>query len=366
MFKTRYALPGTPPATLTPLAAGEAFPPEISFLEYDATALTERKVASVEELPAPPLSDGKTRWVEFNGLGDLDALKALGAKYGLHPLTLEDVLNMGQRPKMERYDDYLFIVAQMVYRDGDEGKMIGEQVSLFLSKGLLITVQEDPGNDVFEPVRARLRGNNGMIRKAGADYLAYALLDAIVDHCFPILECIGEGLDRLEDDLVARPGTTAVSALHDYRRTLLQLRRIIWPERDLVNAMLHDDSGLISDATKLYLRDCYDHAVRIMDLVESYREIAGGLLELYLTAVGMRTNEIMRVLTVISAIFIPLTFVAGVYGMNFQKEKLDPAVVAYPMNMPELHMPYGYVICVSLMATMAIGMLIFFRRKRWI
>lgn len=366
MFKTRYPLPGTPPATLTALGPGEGHLPQICLLEYDGTGLTERKVASVEELPPLGVDDGKTRWIEFNGLGDLDALKALGEKYKLHPLTLEDVLNTGQRPKMERYDDYLFIVAQMIYRDTSDERMIGEQVSMFLSKGLLITVQEDPGNDVFEPVRARVRGNSGIIRKSGADYLAYTLLDAIVDHCFPILECIGEGLDELEDEMLARPSTAAVSTLHDFRRTLLQLRRVIWPERDLVNALLHDESGVVSNQTKLYLRDCYDHAVRIMDLVESYREIAGGLLELYLSAVGLRTNEVMRVLTVISAIFIPLTFIAGVYGMNFQKEKIDPATVAYPLNMPELHMRYGYVTCIALMFALAIGMLVFFRRKKWI
>jgi len=225
-------------------------------------------------------------------------------------------------------------------------------------------VQEDPKCDVFEPVRERVRLGKGLIRKMGADYLAYALLDATIDHCFPILECIGEALDELETEMLERPHSDLVSKLHDFRRTLVGLRRAVWPERDLINSLLHDESKIVTDATKVYLRDCYDHAVRIMDLVESYREIAAGLLELYLTAVGMRTNEIMRVLTVISAIFIPLTFIAGVYGMNFDKTK--PENVTMPMNMPELHWAWGYPACLALMLGVSIFQLVLFKRKGWL
>ena len=363
MFKTRYALPGTPPATLTPLAPGEGLPPVIRVMEFAGEHFAERIAASVGELPAPGGSDGMIHWIEFNGLGDLDALKALGEKYDLHPLALEDILNSGQRPKMETFDHHLFIVAQMVYRDPEDGRMVGEQVSMFLCKGMLITVQEDPKCDVFEPVRERVRIGKGLVRKMGADYLAYTLLDAIIDHCFPILESLGEALDELETEMLERPNNALVSQLHDLRRTLVQLRRAVWPERDLINSLLHDESELVCDATKVYLRDCYDHAVRVMDLVESYREIAAGLLELYLTAVGMRTNEIMRVLTVISAIFIPLTFVVGVYGMNFAPE-VDGKKL--PLNMPELYSPYGYVGCWIFMLSAAFGMLYFFRRKKWL
>ena len=296
MFKTRYALPGTPPATLTPLAPGEASLPVIRWMEYDADTFTEHAAASVADLPSPDINDGKTRWIEFNGLGDLDALKALGEKFGLHPLTLEDILHAGQRPKVEPYDNHLFICAMMIYRDSDE-RMIGEQISMILGKNLLITVQEDPKCDVLEPVRTRIRTGKGWIRKTGADYLAYALLDAIIDHCFPILECLGEALEDLETEMLRHPSATCVSTLHDHRRTLLQLRRAVWPERDLVNSLLHDESPFVTTPTKVFLRDCYDHTVRIMDLIESYREISAGLLDLYLSAVGMRTNEIMRVLT---------------------------------------------------------------------
>jgi magnesium transporter len=361
MFKSRYALPGTPPATLTPFAPGEASLPVIRWMEYDAGSLTEHTVQSVAELPPPDAGDGKIHWIEFNGLGDLDALKALGEKYGLHPLTLEDIMHAGQRPKVEPYDDHLFICAMMIYRDEDDGRMIGEQISLILGKGLLISIQEDPKCDVLEPIRQRIRSGKGWIRKMGADYLAYTILDAVIDHCFPILESLGEALEDLETEMLQRPTAACVSSLHDHRRTLVQLRRAVWPERDLVNSLLHDESPFITAPARVFLRDCYDHAVRVMDLIENYREISGGLLELYLSAVGMRTNEIMRVLTVISAFFIPLTFIAGIYGMNFDYKDGEQW-----LNMPELHARYGYPCLLLVMISVVSAMFVFFRRKRWL
>lgn len=361
MFKSRYALPGTPPATLTPLAPGEASLPVIRWIEYDAESLTEHSVSSVAELPPPNAADGKVHWIEFNGLGDLEALKALGEKYDLHPLTLEDVLHAGQRPKVEPYDNHLFIVALMIYRNDADNRMIGEQISMILGTGFLLTIQEDPQYDVLEPIRQRIRSGKGWIRKMGPDYLTYALLDAIIDHCFPILESLGEALEDLETEMLQRPSTECVSTLHDHRRTLVQLRRAVWPERDLVNSLLHDESPFITAPTKVFLRDCYDHTMRIMDLIESYREISAGLLELYLSAVSMRTNDIMRVLTVISAFFIPLTFIVGVYGMNFDYQNGE-----HWLNMPELHSRYGYV-CLWLFMLAVVGaMYLFFRRRRWL
>jgi magnesium transporter len=361
MFKSRYALPGTPPATLTPLAPEEASMTVIRWMEYDADTLTEHIVESVADLPDLNDGDGKVHWIEFNGLGDLEALKALGQKYGLHPLTLEDVLHAGQRPKVEPYDNHLFIVALMIYRDELDNRMLGEQVSLILGKGILISIQEDSKCDVLEPIRQRIRSGKGWIRKMGPDYLTYALLDAIIDHCFPILESLGEALDDLETEMLQRPSAECVATLHDHRRTLAQLRRAIWPERDLLNSLLHDESPLITAPTKVFLRDCYDHTIRIMDLIESYRELSAGLLELYLSAVSMRTNEIMRVLTVISAFFIPLTFIVGIYGMNF-----DNKDGKHWLNMPELHSRYGYV-CLWLFMLAVVGtMFAFFRRKKWL
>lgn len=353
MFKTRLPLPGTAPATLIPVEAGTACPPVIRIAEYDRDSIVERTVASIDELPDPGIHDGKIRWIELDGLGDVEVLRKLGEKYHLHPLALEDVVNTGQRPKIEGYDRHVFIVAAMIYRDEEDSRMCGEQISIFLGKDILISIQENPAKDIFEPVRQRLRAGRGYIRKLGADYLAYALLDSVVDHLFPILECIGEALEELEDELLTRPNKGCVSRLHEYRRTLVHIRRAVWPERDLLGSMLHDSSGLITDETKVFLRDAHDHAVRIIDLIESYRDIAAGLLEIYLSAISQRTNEIMRVLTVISAIFIPLTFVAGVYGMNFE-------------HMPELHEWWGYFICLIVMGGIAIFQVWFFKRKGWL
>lgn len=360
MFKTRHSLPGTSPGLTAPLHPdGSAQEPQIKVVEYNQGELIERDVASIADLPACD-TPGRVYWIEINGTGGGSLLHALGEKYHLHPLALEDVLHTPQRPKMESYDHHLFIIAQMLYRLPD-GRMCGEQVSMFLGANLLITIQEDPEFDVFNPVRARIRSGRGYIRKLGPDYLAYALLDAIIDHCFPILESVGDALELMEDEILEKPRPALVATIHEYRRMLLQLRRFVWPERDVISALLHDESGLVSKETKVFLRDCYDHTIQIMDLVESYRDVSSGLMELYLSAVGMRTNEIMRVLTVMSSIFIPLTFIVGLYGMNFA---YDPETM--PLNMPELHQPHGYLVCVLVMIAISIGQIIFFKRKKWL
>jgi magnesium transporter len=358
MFKTRYSMPGTAPATLLPLPAGCSVAPVIKLVTYDEQTITEEIVASVADLPDAFINDGKQRWIDIGGLGDVRMLKALGEKYLLHPLALEDVVDIGQRPKVEQYEHHLFIVADMVYRDEAE-RVCGEQVSMFLGRHFLITIQEAVGGDVFDPVRERLRGGRGTSRKSGPDYLTYALLDSIIDHFFPVLERLGDNIEELEDEVLEKPNRLTASKIHGHKRTLMQLRRYVWPVRDLVTALLHDDTGLVTPNTKVFLRDCYDHSVQIMDLVETYRDLSSGLMELYLSAVGMKTNEIMRVLTVMSAIFIPLTFVAGVYGMNFDRDDGW-------WNMPELHQPWGYLGCLGLMAAIAIGQILFFKRKKWL
>ncbi|RYD85174.1 MAG: magnesium/cobalt transporter CorA [Verrucomicrobiaceae bacterium] len=357
----RYSIPGSSPATLVPKETSLGIPPELRVTEYGPDFLEERKLSSVAELP-DIVPDRKMCWIEMDGLGDVEALRALGKKYGLHPLALEDTLNTGQRPKVEAYEDHLFIIAQMVYRD-KELQMCGEQVSIFLGPGFLITIQEEPHNDVFDPVRERLRSGRGFIRKQGSDYLGYALLDSIIDHIFPVLEAVGDSIEELEDEILEKPTKECPQRLHEYKRILMHLRRFVWPERDVISSLLHDDTGLISKQTKVYLRDCYDHTVQIMDLIESYRDVVSGLMEMYLSMVGMRTNEVMRVLTVISAIFIPLTFIAGVYGMNFASEADGRKM---PWNMPELYSPYGYVACILLMAIIAIAQLVYFKRKGWL
>jgi magnesium transporter len=362
MFRKRYSTPGSAPATLNPLP-GPVRKPEWKVMEYGVDGFTERKCASVEDLPLPT-EDGKVRWIEMNGLGDVEALRALGRKYGLHPLTLEDVLNLGQRPKAEIYGEQTFLVAQMLYSSADRENLMGEQVSIFITGNLLISIQEEDDHDVFEPIRQRIRAGGGFIRNMRADYLGYALLDSIVDHYFPVLECLGEALEELESEVLSSPSRSIVGTIHNLRRTLLQVRRYVWPMRDLVSSMLHSDCATIRPETKVFLRDLYDHSVQIMDLVESYRDLTTSLFEMYLSSVGLRTNEIMRVLTVISSIFIPLTFIVGVYGMNFETTTAtgEPA----PSNMPELHWKYGYIGVWLFMVLIAVVQLYFFKKKKWL
>jgi magnesium transporter len=361
MFKTRYPIPGEAPGVLKPRAEPAAHPPVITLIEYDRASLEERTITNKDEM-LPRLDNQRITWINIDGLGDIEVLRALGAQFNLHPLTLEDVLATGQRPKMEQYDGYLFIIAQMLYLNKKK-QMCGEQVSMFLGKNFLITIQEEGDFDVFEPVRARIRAANGSIRKQGADYLAYALLDSIVDHYYPVLESVGASIDQIEDELVDVSLKDPVRDLHRYKRTLSQIRRFIWPVRDVVNSMMHEESGLVTKGTKVYLRDCYDHTVQLMDLVESYRDVLSGLMELYLSSVGIRTNQIMKVLTVISSIFIPLTFIVGIYGMNFAPEANGKKM---PWNMPELYQPWGYVAVMLFMLGIAIFQILYFKRRRWL
>jgi magnesium transporter len=361
MFRFRNPIPGEPPGTLRPQEEVIRRTPIITLIEYDRTQLEERVIEDHGEL-ASHLDNQRVTWINIDGLGDVEILRALGTQFNLHPLALEDVLDTAQRPKVEQYDNYLFIVAHMIYRGRDK-LMCGEQVSMFLGKHFLITLQEEAEFDVFEPVRARIRAANGTIRKMGPDYLAYALLDSIIDHYYPVLEDVGAKIDLIEEDLVGLPMNSPVGELHGHKRALARIRRFIWPVRDLISSLLHDEGGLVTKGTKVYLRDCYDHTVQLMDLVESYRDVLSGLMELYLSAVGIRTNEIMRVLTVISSIFIPLTFIAGVYGMNFAHEVDGKRL---PWNMPELLHPYGYIACLLFMLGVAIFELVYFKRKRWL
>ena len=363
MFTKRHGPPGSPPATLSPhLVDGQSRKPGIQIIEYDKESLDEREVTDLSEL-ADHLDNRKVTWINIDGLGDVEALGILGQKFNLHPLALEDVLNTGQRPKVEQAPDYLFIVAQMVYQDNSH-TICGEQVSLFLGKNFVITVQEEGEYDVFEPIRARIRSGRGSIRKLKADYLAYALLDSIIDHYYPVLESLGGAIEELEDELLERPSREMVHQLHEYKRSLTQMRRFVWPLRDVINGLLHDSSGYITSPTKIFLRDCYDHTVQLMDLVESYKELTASLMELYHSSVGLRTNEVMRVLTVITSIFIPLTFIVGVYGMNFAPA--SPSGEKLPLNMPELYHPHGYLGLMAIMAAIAVIQLIIFKRMKWL
>lgn len=350
-----YDEPGSMPGTLAIEADAPA--PVIVLIDYNETQATRLQVECPEEC-TPHLDTESVSWVDVQGLGSEDVLQRIGKVFNLHPLVLEDIVNVPQRPKVEEYDDQILIVSRMVMLEPVGKGFLSEQVSFILGRHYLLTVQEEPEHDSFSFVRERIRSNKGLIRKQGADYLAYALLDSIIDGFFPVLEAYGERLEDLENEVVEKPTRKTLEKIHALKRELLTLRRSIWPQRDAINLLIRDGNDLISAEVRVYLRDCYDHAVQVLDMVETYRELASSLMDVYLSSVSNRMNEIMKTLTVISAIFIPLTFVAGIYGMNFNTE-------VSPWNMPELNWYWGYPACLGVMAAIAGALVFFFWQRGW-
>ncbi|WP_367185814.1 magnesium/cobalt transporter CorA [Thermoleptolyngbya sp. C42_A2020_037] len=350
-----YHEPGALPGTLT--IEDDAPPPVITLIDYCEDSATRIPINEPEEA-IPYLDADSVSWVDVKGLGSEDVLKRLGNIFNLHPLVLEDIVNVPQRPKVEEYGDQLLLITRMVtLKDSGRG-FFTEQVSFILGKNYLLTVQEEPEYDSFGPVRERIRLGKGTIRSRGADYLAYCLLDSIVDGFFPVLETYGEELEELEDEVVAKPVRTTLEKIHTIKRELLNLRRSIWPMRDAISALIRDGEDLLQDEARMYLRDCYDHAVQVLDMVETYREVASSLMDVYVSSVGNRMNELMKQLTLISSIFIPLTFIAGVYGMNFNPD-------ASPWNMPELNWYWGYPLCWAVMLLTSAGLLFYFWKRGW-
>jgi magnesium transporter len=350
-----YDRPGTTPGQLHVRA--DAQPADLVLIDYDrdrSIRITLADPATISEY----LETHTVSWIDVLGLGNQATWDALSTIFNLHRLLVEDVVNVPQRPKIEHYQDQLLIIAVMVVLNANHTGFSKEQVSLVLGKNYLLTVQEEPEEDCFHGVRQRIEIDRGIIRTQGADYLAYCLLDAIVDGFFPVLEYYGELIEKLEDEVMTNPDRSTLAKIHHVRRELLTIRRAIWPQRDAINSLIRDGSDLISSEVQVYLRDCYDHTVQVMDMVETYRELATGLMDVYLSAVSNKMNEIMKLLTVVSAIFIPLTFIAGVYGMNFSREKS-------PLNMPELEWYWGYPACIALMLMTAGGLVFFFWRRGW-
>ncbi len=356
MIRLNYHLPGTAPATLLPRTDGEGKAPVLTLIQYDDQAIVERDFASFDELMTQ-FDPAKVNWINVDGLEDLGLLQAIGERFGVHPLTLEDILNTTQRPKVETFDEYLFVVSEMIYFERGD-RLAVEQVSLLLGDSFLLTLQEERGCDTFERVRMRLRNGGGYARKRGADYLLYALLDTVVDQFFPVLESLGDGVEELEEELLASPTKDTLRRLYEAKRLLIQIRRAAWPHREIFSSLMRDDTGRLADGTTVFLRDCYDHITQIIDIIESYRDLTAGLMDVYLSSLGFRTNEIMRVLTVVSTIFIPLTFVAGVYGMNFNTDS--------PFNMPELNWRYGYLFFWGVSAAIVGVTVLIAKRKKWL
>ena len=350
-----YDRPGTMPGQLN--IQGDALPADLVLIDYDRLRSTRLTVAD-PALIKDYLNTHTVSWIDVLGLGNESTWEALTPIFNLHRMLVEDVVNVPQRPKVEHYQDQLLIIAIMVVLKPDRTGFTQEQVSLVLGKNYLLTVQEEPEEDCFHGVRQRIESDRGIIRTQGADYLAYCLLDAIVDGFFPVLEYYGELIEDLENEVITRPDRATLARIYQVRRELLTIRRAIWPQRDAINSLIRDGSDLISSEVQIYLRDCYDHTVQVMDMVETYRELATGLMDVYLSAVSNKMNEIMKSLTVVSVIFIPLTFVAGVYGMNFDRTKS-------PLNMPELGWYWGYPFCIALMIIIAGSLIFLFWKRGW-
>ena len=327
-----------------------ARPITVTVIEYDESRFNEQTCTRPGDLRALILRPTVT-WINADGIHDTRMVQAIGDAVGIHPLTLEDIANTSQRPKIEDYGDYLYVAIRMLSPDSD-GEFQSEQVSLVLGRGYVISFQEQPG-DAFERIRERLRAGAGRLRSEGADYLFYALLDAIVDSYFSVIEVFGERIEAVEEEVVADPDRETLQAIYALKRSLVALRRSVWPLRDVVAELERGDSPLIRESTLVYLRDVYDHTIEVAETVETYRDTMSGLLDVYLSSQSSRMNEIMKVLTIIATIFIPLTFIAGLYGMNF----------AY---MPELRHPWGYPAALTLMAIIAGVMLLYFKKKGWI
>jgi len=351
MIKRVSKKTGLSPGTLVHIGEKKVEEVKITIMDYDQAGLREEEAKSVEECLG--CKDTQTvTWINVTGIHDIGILEKLGEGYGLHPLVLEDILNTGQRPKLEDFEGYLFVVLKMLYRDEASQDIVAEQLSIILTPNVVLSFQEREG-DVFAPIRERIRSGKGRIRKMKADYLAYALIDAVVDHYFIVLEQLGERIESLEADLVADPRPETLQAIYSMKNEVIYLRKSIWPLREVVSGLERGESPLIKKATKVFLRDVYDHTIQVIDTIETFRDMVSGMLDIYLSSTSNRMNEVMKVLTIIATIFIPLGFLAGLYGMNFD-------------HMPELHWPGGYFIALAIMALVAVSMLVYFRKKNWL
>lgn len=349
--KTAQRTAGLTPGTLVHIGEKRTEKVRISIIDYDETQLEEKEAKTVEE--CFPYKDKPTvTWINVDGIHDMDVVEKIGKHFGLHPLILEDIVNTEQRPKLEDFGSHIFVVLKMLSFNKESNELEAEQVSLVFGSNFVISFQERVG-DILEPVRERIRKAKGRVRKSGADYLAYALIDSIVDGYFVILEQLGESIEAAEEALSAHPTVETLQSIRAFKKEMIYLRKSIWPLREAVNSLGRGESSLVHESTGVYLRDVYDHTIQIMDTVETYRDMLAGMLDIYLSSMSNRMNEVMKVLTIFASIFIPLTFVAGVYGMNFK-------------FMPELEWPLGYFAVLGFMAAIAASLVVYFRRRKWL
>jgi len=352
LIKQRSKKAGLPPGSLVHIGEKKGDKAKIAILDYDEAHVQEKEVETIEECYI--FKDQPTvTWINVDRIDDVKMIERLGECYGLHPLVLEDILNTDQRPKLEDYGEYSYIVLRMLHYQDRSGQIESEQISLILGRNFVFSFQEGKEGDVFGPLRERIRNNKGRIRKLKADYLAYALLDAVVDQYFLIMEKLGERIEVLEEELVARPKTDTLREIHNLKREMIFLRKAVWPLREVIGGLERGESSLIQDPTRIYLRDVYDHTIQVIDSIETFRDMVSGMLDIYLSSISNRLNAVMKVLTIIATIFMPLTFLAGVYGMNFK-------------HMPELEWRWGYPALWLVMIAIGVSMLVYFRKKKWL
>ncbi|MGD9110524.1 MAG: magnesium/cobalt transporter CorA [Phycisphaerales bacterium] len=343
---------GLPPGTTVHIGKKSTEKVRITLIDYNEQQFQEKQISDVEQC-FKLRSEPTVTWINIDGVHDVQLIEKVGTGFGLHPLVLEDIANTGQRPKFEDYEDYVFVAFKMLTYDKQQKSLQTENVSLILGKNFVISFQERVG-DVFEQIRDRIRNVKGRIRKMGCDYLAYLLIDAAVDNYFEVLEDLGERIEAIEERLVTRPDEKVLKEIHSLKSEMLFLRKSVWPLREVINGLQKSESELIAEGTGIYLRDVYDHTIQIIDTIESFRDMTSGMLDIYLSSASNRMNAVMKVLTIIATIFIPLSFFAGVYGMNFE-------------NMPELKWkwayPLGFWIAIIIVVSV---MLLYFRRKKWL
>jgi magnesium transporter len=342
---------GLAPGSLVYIGKQKDAPVRISILDYDADRVDELLDVTIQE--AWRFKEKKSvTWINISGVHDMAVIENIGRRFDLHPLLLEDVVNTGGRPKIDDYEDYLFVVLKMVYSEPVEHELVIEHVCVVVGQGYILSFQEREG-DIFDPVRERIKKGKGRIRRSGADYLAYSLMDMIVDHYFAVLEDIGEDIGTLQEEALEAPTTKTIQRIHEDKRRIMFLRKSIWPLRDMINMLLRGESPLINQYVMVYLKDVYDHVIQVIDTVETYRDLLAGVMDIYMSSVSNRMNEVMKELTVIATLFIPLTFIAGIYGMNFR-------------YMPELEWRFSYPVFWMLVILVFGIMLILFKRKKWL
>ena len=340
---------GAPPGTPIYLGEQHANKVKITLIEYNETELHEKEFYDWDEC-MKEANPAMVKWINVDGIHNVPLVEKIGKQFNIHPLTLEDIVNTDQRPKFEDYDNYVVSIMKMInYTD----KILSEQLSIVLMAGLVVSFQEVDGGDAFDLIRNRIRSGKGRVRKMGADYLSYALVDAVVDYYFSVLEKIGDKIELLEEEIITRPDKKSISTLHYMKREMIFVRKAVWPMRELISNLERSETELIKHTTDIYLRDLHDHTIRVIDTVETYRDLLSGMMDIYLSSVSNKMNEVMKVLTIITTLFVPLTFIVGLYGMNFK-------------HMPELEYWWAYPVVLVVMLGIFVALLFYFRKKKWL